>query len=131
MTAGSVTNLILDPLLIYGLHMGIRGAAAATVVSLCVNSLMYVYYLRRQKGVLKPSIRKITIKGAVYKEILKIGIPVLTFQLFASAALGLTNTAAKEYGLCSRSHGCSQPGHDGGYVCRLWLYEGISAVCRF
>lgn len=98
MMAGSVTNLILDPILIYGLHMGIRGAAAATVISLCVNSLMYVYYLRKQKGVLKPSIRKITIKGAVYKEILKIGIPVLTFQLFASAALGLTNTAAKGYG---------------------------------
>ena len=34
----------------------------------------------------------------IYSEILKIGIPVLVFQLFASIALGLTNTAAKAYG---------------------------------
>lgn len=98
MITGSMTNLVLDPLMIYGLHMGIRGAAAATVISLCVNSLMYVYYLKKGKGALHLSVRKITPKGAVYREILKIGIPVLTFQLFASAALGLTNTAAKGYG---------------------------------
>ena len=98
MVTGSVLNIILDPLLIYGLHMGIQGAAQATVISLCVNSFMYVLYIIKGKGVLHLSVRNITPKVEIYREVLKIGIPVLTFQLFASIALGLTNTAAKEYG---------------------------------
>lgn len=98
MMTGSIINLVLDPLMIYGLHMGIRGAAVATVVSLCVNTAMYVVYLKKGKGLLHLSVRKTTLKGSIYREILKIGIPVLTFQLFASIALGFTNTAAKLYG---------------------------------
>lgn len=98
MMTGSILNVILDPLLIYGLHMGIRGAAAATVISLCVNSSMYVVYLLKGKGLLHLSVRNMTPGKAIYCEILKIGIPVLVFQLFASITLGLTNTAAKAYG---------------------------------
>ena len=98
MLSGSIANVILDPVFIYGMHWGIEGAAAATVLSLSVNLAFYIVYLARRKGVLRLSLRKFTWSRQVYGEILKIGIPVLAFQLFSSISLGLTNMAAKQYG---------------------------------
>lgn len=98
MLSGSIANVILDPVLIYGLNLGIEGAAAATALSLCINAAFYVTYILRRKGVLRLSVRNFTWSKKIYGEILKIGIPVLAFQLFASVSLGLTNMAAKRYG---------------------------------
>ncbi|MCQ4635443.1 MATE family efflux transporter [Anaerovorax odorimutans] len=98
MISGSLSNIILDPILIYGLDLGIEGAAIATVLSLCMNAALYIGYLLKGKGVLRFSFRYVSTDGEIYGEILKIGIPVLAFQLFTSAALGLTNIAAKSYG---------------------------------
>ena len=41
MLSGSIANVILDPVLIYGLNLGIEGAAAATVLSLCINAAFW------------------------------------------------------------------------------------------
>lgn len=98
MLSGSVVNVILDPVFIYGLNWGIEGAAAATVLSLCINLAFYVVYLTRKKGVLRLSVKKFTWSRHLYGEVLKIGIPVLAFQLFSSVSLGLANMAAKQYG---------------------------------
>lgn len=98
MLTGSVINVILDPILIYGMKLGIAGAAIATVISLCVNLLLYLGYLVQKRGVLRISYRNITVSKQIYVEILKIGVPVLLFQLLASASMGITNTAAKPYG---------------------------------
>jgi putative MATE family efflux protein len=98
MLSGSILNVILDPIFIYGLDLGIEGAAVATVISLCVNMGLYGVYLVRKKGVLRISVKEVTFQKSLYGEILKIGIPVLAFQLLASISMGLTNTAAKGYG---------------------------------
>ncbi|WNX86186.1 MATE family efflux transporter [Agathobaculum sp. NTUH-O15-33] len=98
MLTGSLANVILDPILIYGMKLGIEGAAIATVLSLCLNMALYLGYIAKKKGVLRFSLRKITISGKIYGEILKIGVPVLLFQFLASASMGLINTAAKPYG---------------------------------
>ena len=98
MLSGSIANVILDPLFIYGFNLGIKGAAIATVISLCVNLGFYIIYLAGNKGVLKISVHKVVFDKTLYGEILKIGVPVLVFQLFASISMGLTNTAAKAYG---------------------------------
>lgn len=98
MLTGSITNVILDPVLIYGMKMGIEGAAIATVISLCVNMTLYIGYIVKKKGALRFSVKCIAPSKRIYIEVLKIGIPVLLFQFLASAAMGLTNTAAKPYG---------------------------------
>lgn len=98
MLAGSVVNVILDPVMIYGMDLGIEGAAMATVISLCVNMALYIGYLVKKKGVLRISIKNITPSKTIYTEVLKIGIPVLLFQLLASAAMGSINTVSKPYG---------------------------------
>ena len=98
MVSGSMANVILDPIMIYGMDLGIEGAAAATVLSLCINMALYLGYLRKGKGVLRISVKKIAPSKTIYAEILKIGIPVLLFQLLAGAATGSINTASKPYG---------------------------------
>lgn len=98
MLTGSIANIILDPIMIYSMNLGIEGAAIATVISLCINMALYIGYIVKQKGVLRFSFKNITFSKIMYAEILKIGIPVLLFQLLASAAMGVINTAAKPYG---------------------------------
>ncbi len=98
MLTGSIVNVILDPIMIYGMDLGIEGAAIATVISLCINMALYIGYIAKKKGVLKFSVRNIAPSKTIYAEVLKIGIPVLLFQLLASTAMGNINTAAKPYG---------------------------------
>lgn len=98
MLTGSILNIILDPIFIYKLNMGIRGAAIATVISLFANLMFYVAYILMKKSCLRFSWRQITFTKEIYIQILKIGVPVLLFQLITSAAMSLTNTAAKPYG---------------------------------
>ena len=98
MLTGSIVNVILDPIMIYGMDLGIEGAAIATVISLCINMALYIGYIAKKKGVLRFSARNIAPSKIIYAEVLKIGIPVLLFQLLASTAMGSINTAAKPYG---------------------------------
>ena len=42
---GAVLNLILDPIFIFGLSMGVQGAAAATVISQCVSAIWVLHFL--------------------------------------------------------------------------------------
>ena len=98
MLTGSIANVILDPVMIYGMDLGIEGAAVATVISLCINMALYIGYIAKKKGVLRISVKNIAPSKTIYTEVLKIGIPVLLFQLLASAAMGSINTASKTYG---------------------------------
>ena len=98
MLTGSIANVILDPIMIYGMDLGIEGAAIATVISLCINMALYIGYIAKKKGVLRFSVRNIAPSKTIYAEVLKIGIPVLLFQMLASVAMGSINTAAKPYG---------------------------------
>lgn len=98
MLTGSIANVILDPVMIYGMDLGIEGAAIATVISLCINMALYIGYIAKKKGVLRFSVRNIDPSKTIYAEVLKIGIPVLLFQMLASVAMGSINTAVKPYG---------------------------------
>ena len=98
MLIGGGLNVILDPVFIFPLGFGIRGAAIATVVSQIATSSLYVWYILGQKGYLRFSPRLFSFNGRIYKEVFKVGIPVLVFQFLASAAMSLTNTAASAYG---------------------------------
>lgn len=98
MLTGSIVNVILDPIMIYGMDLGIEGAAIATVISLCISMSLYIGYIVTRQGIIRFSPKKITFSKTIYAEVLKIGIPVLLFQILSSASMGLTNTAAKPYG---------------------------------
>lgn len=98
MLLGGGLNVVLDPIFVYPLGFGVRGAAIATVISHAATSLLYVWYISRRKGYLRFSLRDFALDKTIYSQVFKVGIPTLVFQLLASASIGLTNTAAKSYG---------------------------------
>ncbi|EQF26916.1 MATE efflux family protein [Clostridioides difficile CD160] len=98
MLLGAGLNLVLAPICIYGLDMGISGAAVATAIAQAITSLMYVVYLLMKKSIFNFSIREFRFEREIYLQILKVGIPTLVFQILTSVAIGLTNKGAQGYG---------------------------------
>ncbi len=96
--AGALMNVILDPVFIYGLDLGIAGAAAATAVSQSASTLIYLGYIFRKKSIFSFHIKECRFTRAIMSEILKIGIPTLIFQLLTSLSITMVNGAAKAYG---------------------------------
>lgn len=98
MMLGGGLNVILDPVFMFGLHMGIQGAAVATVISQAVVSVMFLRYILGKKGTLRFSLRLYTGKWYLFREIFKVGIPILVYQLLSSISMGMTSSAASAYG---------------------------------
>jgi putative MATE family efflux protein len=83
MLLGTVLNIFLDPLFIYGFGLGVQGASVATVVSIGISSLPLFYWLFMRKDTYV-RIRAIRFKVAIAWEILRVGIPS-TFQQMSMA----------------------------------------------
>lgn len=98
MLLGGGLNAVLDPVFIYTFDWGVRGAAMATVASQLAVSLVYVWYILARRGCLRISPGLFTPKAEICLVVLKLGVPVLVFQLLSGAAMGLTYTAASRYG---------------------------------
>lgn len=98
MLSGGVANIILDPILIFKLHMGVRGAAVATLISRCISVGLYLYYLCSGKSNFRFSFSHVCPNKALYQEIFKIGVPMFCYQILCSVALSATNLEAKTYG---------------------------------
>ena len=95
---GAVLNIGLDPVFIYVFDMGVVGAAVATAISQTVSTLVYALYVFGKKSAFSFSIREFSPSKQIFGEILKIGVPTLTFQLLTSLSIALINRAANGYG---------------------------------
>lgn len=98
MLTSSMLNIILNPIFIFPLGFGICGSAVSTVVSQGAASIFYIWVIFSKKGCLQFSLKCFRFDGTIFKEIFKVGIPILIYQLLSSASMGLTNTAASSYG---------------------------------
>ncbi|MBP3741738.1 MAG: MATE family efflux transporter [Treponema sp.] len=98
LTSGGVLNIALDPLFIYGLHLGISGAAIATLVSQFVSFCILLSWFLRKKAVCHMSIKNFTLRNGVLAKVTWTGVPSLARQGLASIATILLNTAAGQYG---------------------------------
>lgn len=95
---GAVLNIGLDPLFIYTFNFGVAGAAIATAISQVVSTLVYLFYIFRQKSAFQFRIKDCTFSKEILSEIFKIGVPTLVFQLLTSISISLINNAAGNYG---------------------------------
>lgn len=95
---GAVVNVLLDPLLIFVFHMGIKGAAVATSISQIISFLVLFGYMKRGKCITRISFKYFTLKPALLKEILKIGSPDFFRTCLSSVAGIMLNHAAAGYG---------------------------------
>ena len=95
---GAVLNIGLDPIFIYTLDMGVAGAAIATAISQMASTLVYLIYALQKKSAFTFSIKEFCPSKQIITEILKIGIPTLTFQLLTSLSIAFINREANIYG---------------------------------
>ena len=94
---GAVMNMGLDPLLIFGFGLGVRGAAIATVAGQITS--FFVLYLGSKKGEnIKLRLSNVHINGHYLKEIINGGAPSLFRQGMAAVSTLLLNKAAGSLG---------------------------------
>ena len=70
---GAVTNIILDPVFIFGLDMGVRGAALATVISQMVSAIWVLRFLFGKKVLIPIQMKYIRIEKGITKDIFRLG----------------------------------------------------------
>ena len=71
---GAVINLILDPVLIFLFHMGIEGAAIATVFAQGVSALWVMRFLTGKRALLRLRKKNFLLEAGLVKEILSLGL---------------------------------------------------------
>ena len=97
-TTGGILNMVLDPLFIFGFHMGISGAAVATMVSQMISFGILLYQCNSHEDCIKIQLSKFRPSVAVYGAILHAGIPSFCRQGLASVAAVVLNFAAGPFG---------------------------------
>ena len=95
--AGAVLNVGLDPLLIFGLNMGVAGAALATILSQLASFCMLLLGCARG-GNLRIRLKNLCFRRDLFLEIGKGGLPSLCRQGLASIAAICLNRSAGLYG---------------------------------
>lgn len=80
---GAIANLILDPLFIFALGFGVRGAAIATVLSQCLSAAFVIFFLTRKSEIKVRFLRKDEIKASISyaKNIVSLGTAGFIMQL--------------------------------------------------
>ncbi|MBU5337253.1 MATE family efflux transporter [Intestinibacter bartlettii] len=96
--SGSIINIFLDPVLIFGLNMGISGAAIATLVSQAISFCILLSIILRGVTVSKLNIKYMSKSIKTYTLIIKTGLPSFTRQGLASISTVLLNLCAVGYG---------------------------------
>ncbi len=96
--AGALVNIALDPIFMFVLGMGIRGPAAATVLSQILSfSILFSHY-RNRRSALRITLRGASFRKDVYLEILAGGLPTLFRQAVATLAAVMLNKACGPFG---------------------------------
>ncbi len=89
--AGAVTNIILDPILIFGLfgapEMGVTGAAVATVLGQFLSMCMGLFFLFTRKHDVKISFYRFRISLPTLRNIYSVGLPSIIMQSIGSVML--------------------------------------------
>lgn len=95
---GAVLNIVLDPVFIFVLGMGVKGAAIATVISQAVSALWVIRFLTSDKSGLR--LKKIYLKPdiIIIKKIMSLGISPFIMQATESLIVVVLNKSLLHYG---------------------------------
>ena len=95
---GAVANIILDPIFIFALDMGVRGAALATILSQAISCVWVLLFLSGRKSILRlrPGVMKIDLKLAL--PCIALGSAHFIMQASESVISACFNTSLRTYG---------------------------------
>lgn len=95
---GAVLNIILDPILIYGFGMGVRGAALATIISQTVSAAWVIKFLSSSRSTLRIRGRYLKIDWNILKPVLLLGISPFIMQSTECLVQLTFNSGMQKYG---------------------------------
>ena len=95
---GAVTNIILDPIFIFILNMGVKGAALATIISQAFSAIWVVNFLISKKSSLKIKRENLKPDMKFIKKIGSLGCSPFIMQSTESLVLLTLNSGLQKYG---------------------------------
>lgn len=95
----SILNMVLDPILIFGLHLGVAGAAIATVISQTVLTIYVIYaFCTRTDFMIRLRKRNVEHEWELLKTGAKMGMPSFFVQILATMVNVFVNKRLVKYG---------------------------------
>ena len=95
---GAVLNIILDPIFIFGLKLGVKGAALATIISQGVCAIFVLAFLTGKKSKLKIRAKNLTLSPKIALPILALGLAPFIMQSTECLIQLVFNKSVKFYG---------------------------------
>ena len=95
---GAVVNIVLDPILIFGLNMGVKGAALATITAQAVSAVWVVRFLCGRRTKLRIQRRLLRLDAKVLAPVLALGLSPFIMQSTESLVNIAFNSSLKTYG---------------------------------
>ncbi|KYK25423.1 hypothetical protein AYK26_06155 [Euryarchaeota archaeon SM23-78] len=92
-----ILNIILDPIFIYALKQGVRGAAIATLIAFLFSLILYIYYLRK-KSYLRLHLKNFKFSFPICKDICRVGAPASIMMLLMSVSYIFFNRFVAHFG---------------------------------
>lgn len=95
---GAVTNIVLDPIFIFGFGMGVKGAALATILAQGVSALWVLSFLRGGRTRLRLQARCLRLRWSILAPVVAIGVSPFIMQSTESLVNIALNSSLKHYG---------------------------------
>lgn len=95
---GAVLNIILDPILIFGFHMGVRGAAVATVISQAASAVWVFVFLTGDRALFRLTRKSMALKASLVKEITFLGTSGFVMSVTNGTVQIVCNAVLARYG---------------------------------
>lgn len=95
---GTVTNIVLDPIMILGFGWGVMGAAVATVIGNIAACLFYLMYFLKKKTSLSIRFQDFKMGDGIAFGVMTIGIPASLNNILMSCANIVLNNVLVQYG---------------------------------
>lgn len=94
---GAIANIVLDPILIFGFNMGIKGAAIATVVSQLISAVWVMVFLCGKKPILRFNIKELVPDFSLMLNGCALGLSNFIFQINESVVVIVLNRLLIKY----------------------------------
>lgn len=95
---GAICNIILDPILIFGLKMGVAGAALATIISQCISMIWILRFLTGEKTVLRIRRKNLRLSPSIILPSVALGLSPFIMQSTESLLSVCFNSSLLKYG---------------------------------
>ena len=95
---GAITNIILDPILIFGLNMGVAGAALATIISQSLSMIWILFFLTGKKTTLKIRKKHLHLSKEIILPSIALGLSPFIMQATESLITVCFNSSLLKYG---------------------------------